>query len=205
MAEPRRFALFVDYQNTYHGARETFHDRNAPSAWGQVFPAEIARLICARPTPSGERIVSDVRVYLGRPSQQRDPKGYAASRKQIAVWEAQGVKVFPRTLRYPRDDALPPQEKGIDVSLAIDFAAGAVDNSFDVGVILSTDTDLVPALEFVADRPGLNVTPEVAAWWGDGANAPLRLSGRHLWCHRLTLEDYERVRDRRSYVRDSDQ
>ncbi len=104
-----------------------------------------------------------------------------------------------RTLRYR--PGLPPEEKGIDVSLAIDFAAGAVDGAFDVGIIFSTDTDLVPALEFVLDRPQLNVTPEVAAWWGDGANAPLAVSGESIWCHRLGAEHYERVRDRRVYVR----
>lgn len=196
---PQRVALFVDYQNVYKGARETFHDKLSPSSWGQVFPRAVGELICALPQPSGDRELSDVRVYMGRPSQARDAKGYAASRRQIAVWERQGVKVMPRTLRYR--PGLPPEEKGIDVNLAIDFVAGAVDGAFDVGIIFSTDTDLLPALEFVLARPELNAKPEVAAWWGDGANAPLAVSGSSVWSHRLTEEHYERVRDRRVYVR----
>jgi len=143
----------------------------------------------------------EVRVYLGRPSQHHDPKGYAAGRRQLAVWEKQGITVVPRTLRYSRDPKIPPREKGVDVSLAIDYAAGAADRRFDVGIIFSTDTDLVPALEFVTERPELGVTPEVAAWRGNGANAPLQVSGARVWCHRLTEDDYERVRDRRVYVR----
>ena len=196
---PRRVTLFVDYQNVYMGARESFHQSDSPSPYGQIFPRALADLICAKPQPPEERTVEEVRVYWGRPSQERDGRGYAASRRQAAVWESQGVSVITRTLRY-RGRAIPPQEKGIDVSLAIDFAAGAVDRAFDVGIIFSTDTDLVPALEFVLNRPELGVTPEVAAWWADGANPPLEVRGaHHLWCHRLTREDYNEVRDRRSY------
>lgn len=195
----QRVALFVDYQNVYMGARESFHGMDAPSSHGQVFPRTVAELICAKPQPPEERTVADVRVYWGRPSQERDPKGYAASRRQVAVWEEQGVTIINRTLRY-RGYSTPPLEKGIDVSLAIDFVAGAVDGAFDVGIIFSTDTDLVPALEFVLQRPDLGVTPEVAAWWADGANPPLAVSDGHVWCHRLTSKDYGRVRDRRNYV-----
>ncbi len=195
----RRVALFIDYQNVYKGARETFHERRSPSSWGQVFPRAMGELICSLPQPADDRELVDVRVCLGRPSQQQDARGYAAGRRQIAVWEKQGVTVVPRTLRYR--PGLPPEEKGIDVSLAIDFVAGAVDGAFDVGIIFSTDTDLVPALEFVLKRPRLNVIPEVAAWWGDGANAALAVSGSSVWCHRLTEEHYQRVRDRHVYVR----
>ena len=195
----QRVALFVDYQNVYMGARESFHQWDSPSPHGQVFPRALANLICARPQPPVERTVADVRVYWGRPSQERDAKGYAASRRQVAVWEEQGVSVITRTLRY-RGAPTPPQEKGIDVSLAIDFVAGAVDGAFDVGIIFSTDTDLVPALEFVLQRPDLGVTAEVAAWWGEGANPPLNVRGARVWCHRLTQEDYAQVRDRRSYA-----
>jgi hypothetical protein len=61
-----------------------------------------------------------------------------------------------------------PGEKGIDVALTIDFAVMAVRGEFDVGVIFSTDTDLKPALEFVAGlgegKPGGMPRAEVAAW-----------------------------------------
>jgi len=35
---PRRTVLFVDYQNAYKGARETFHQRWDPSPYGQIDP-----------------------------------------------------------------------------------------------------------------------------------------------------------------------
>jgi uncharacterized LabA/DUF88 family protein len=57
-----------------------------------------------------------------------------------------------------------PQEKGIDVALAIDFVSMAVAGDFEVGVLMSTDTDLTPALEEVARlTPAQGVRAEVAS------------------------------------------
>lgn len=37
-------------------------------------------------------------------------------------------------------------EKGVDVKLALDIALGAVDNEYDVAVLISSDTDILPAI-----------------------------------------------------------
>ena len=59
--------------------------------------------------------------------------------------------MITRSLRYPRGwPTVPAQEKGIDVALAVDFVKLAVEGDYDVGVMLSTDNDLLPALEVVA-------------------------------------------------------
>ena len=111
-------------------AREAFCLPTDPSSFGQIDPDRLAHLICDRRLPPGApspRTVNEVRVYAGRPSQHRDPKGYAAARRQTARWEANGITVIERTIRYPPNyPSHPPEEKGIDVSLAIDFVAGAV-------------------------------------------------------------------------------
>jgi len=44
------------------------------------------------------------------------------------------------------------REKGIDVKIATDLIAGAVDDKYDVGIIVSSDTDLVPAIDWVRKR-----------------------------------------------------
>ncbi len=61
---------------------------------------------------------------------------------------------------------MPAQEKGIDVALCIDFVAMAIDGLYDVGVIVSTDTDLLPALEFTRNRYAGVRHISVAAWDG---------------------------------------
>ena len=122
--------------------------------------------------------------------------------RQCEAWERSGAVVVPRTLRYPGDwpDSR-AEQKGVDVQLAIDFIAGAIDRDFDVGVIFSTDTDLRPALDFVADRFQRYPRAEAAAWSGPGANRALRSgSSRTTWVHYLGFDDYQSVRDHTDYA-----
>lgn len=44
------------------------------------------------------------------------------------------------------------REKGIDVKLATDLIVGAVDNRYDTAVIVSSDSDLIPAIDWVRFR-----------------------------------------------------
>ncbi|MCK6462310.1 MAG: NYN domain-containing protein [Candidatus Pacebacteria bacterium] len=44
------------------------------------------------------------------------------------------------------------REKGIDVKLATDLIVGAVDNQYDTAVIVSSDSDLIPAIDWVRHR-----------------------------------------------------
>ncbi len=147
----------------------------------------------------GPRILEQVRVYTGRPDGERDPRTHAAHMRQCAAWERSGAVVITRPLRYPRDWPRDrAQEKGIDVQLAIDFVAGAIDDSYDTGIICSTDTDLLPALEFVASRFGRE-RAETAAWLTGGKGSELRLRNPSTWCHRLEQTDYDAVRDPTDY------
>ena len=41
------------------------------------------------------------------------------------------------------------REKGIDVKLSVDLVIGAVDNLYDTAVVISSDTDLIPAIKYV--------------------------------------------------------
>ena len=43
-------------------------------------------------------------------------------------------------------------EKGIDVKLATDLIVGAVDNQYDTALVVSSDTDLIPAIDWVRSR-----------------------------------------------------
>lgn len=44
------------------------------------------------------------------------------------------------------------REKGIDVKLATDLIVGAVDNKYDTAIIVSSDSDLTPAIDWVRHR-----------------------------------------------------
>lgn len=49
------------------------------------------------------------------------------------------------------------REKGIDVKIAIDLMAGAVDDKYDTAIIVSSDSDLAPAMDWVQKRKGKKV------------------------------------------------
>ena len=44
------------------------------------------------------------------------------------------------------------REKGIDVKLATDLIVGAIDNQYDTAIIVSPDSDLIPAINWVRHR-----------------------------------------------------
>lgn len=199
-----RVAVFLDYQNVYMGARSAFHPYGSPSQNGQIDPHRLGRLLASKGPPGVDREFSEVRVYRGQPDSAKDPRGYAANDRQCSHWRTQPkTKVTTRTLRYPR--AWPEeraQEKGIDVQLAIDLVAGAVRSEYEVGILMSTDTDLKPALEFVRDvQSDLYPRCEVAAWSSpDGYSRRLSIPGRQIWCHWLDEADYRSVADSTNYA-----
>ena len=81
----------------------------------------------------------------------------------------------------------------------MDFAVMAVENEYDVGIMFSTDTDLKPALEYVANRAAQRA--EVAAWSAHGQhNSRLSIKGRRLYCHWVGEDVYQQVRDTTNYA-----
>lgn len=49
------------------------------------------------------------------------------------------------------------REKGIDVKLATDLIVGALDDRYDTAIIVSSDADLIPAIDWVRKRKHKNV------------------------------------------------
>ena len=104
-----------------------------------------------------------------------------------------------RLLSYPpRWPAVPPQEKGVDVALAVAMVSLALRDVCDILVVASADTDLRPAIEEV--RAVTDVKVEVAAWWGEHSRQRLSVTGSNLWCHWLRRDEYESVRDDTNYT-----
>lgn len=195
--------VFIDAQNVYNDARRAFFQRADPATHGQVDPVRLSRILTSR-HPSGTngpRNLKQVRIYRGRPDSTKEPRTYGAHMRQCAAWEKAGAKVIARPLRYPHTwPTDPPEEKGIDVQIAIDMVTMAINGELDVALLVSTDTDLRPVLEafFLLPLDPPKVV-EVAAWKAPGFRKALRVSGRHVWCHFLEEDDYRRVCDRRDY------
>ena len=196
----QRVSLFVDLQNFYHGARRAFHPVGGPGSFGQISPWKLGELLCGKSVPdaqSNERLLSEVRVYRGMP--RLGAPGYDAVQRQHASWTNDGVTVITRPLRH-RDHRW--VEKGIDVELAIDVVLGGVEGRFDVGIIYSADTDMLPAIEKIQRRTDLiSARVEAANWWNPPELEFQLGNEAGIWTHRLDSQDYEQVRDPRNYTR----
>lgn len=199
---PDRVALFIDWQNVYRSARRAFYDPSArirPSD-GQIDPVAVAELLCQRGVLGANRELVDVRVYSGRPNPDYDPKTHRAHMQQCAVWEQAGAKVITKPLQYLEGE--PPREKGVDVQIAMDILIGAYERTYDVGILFSADTDLLPPLQFVVSSNQVSARVEAAAWRSSRHQSRLSLPEPYrLWCHYLRYEDYQLVRDPTPYAR----
>lgn len=194
-----RVAVFIDYQNMYKGARSAFFPQTHSHVDGQFDPLKLGGFLKGLRDPTRELVA--VRIYRGMPSNQHDPKGYSAALRQVSLWQKMPlVTVRHRGLNYrvPTD----PKEKGIDVLLAIDFAMLAMRNEYDVGILCSADTDLVPALEEVIHMKGTSAV-ETACW--DDQNRPghsaIGVKGEVIRKYKLDHRAYQLVADQTDYTR----
>jgi uncharacterized LabA/DUF88 family protein len=191
-----RVIVFVDYQNAHGTARRAFKAVNADPASGHVDPLRLGQLLVARRKRPSELV--SVRVYRGRPSPDRQPGSAAANDRQTVAWNRSGmVEVIRRPLLYRYDWPITPaSEKGIDVSLAVDLVRLGIAKVYDVAIVFSSDTDLMPAIETVVDFRLGHV--EVANWSGTNR---LRFPGTQLpWCHSIDERTYRTIDDNTNYT-----
>lgn len=120
-----------------------------------------------KPLPSAHRLCSSA-LHLGLPGRWLGRRGVELTRVNVydaspdeeptedlrAYWEALEHEVDTRMgwgyLR--RSKKLGREQKGVDVLLAIEMMVGAVDNAYDVGLLVAVDGDFVPLLEEIRRR-----------------------------------------------------
>jgi uncharacterized LabA/DUF88 family protein len=94
--------------------------------------------------------LSGVRYYIGAIKQDGSEKAqrmYADRQRLLSKLDRQGIEaVLGHLIRYP-DRTF--HEKGVDVRLAVEMIRLAREDRYDQAYLLSSDTDLVPAVEEV--------------------------------------------------------
>ena len=90
------------------------------------------------------------------------------------------------------------QEKGIDVLMALEMAMGARDNLYDIAVVVSGDSDLVPAIEvaLAADKD----VQTAMRWSPQDQNRKMRTSNLQIPHHRLDARRFNHVQDPTDYA-----
>jgi hypothetical protein len=162
-----RVAVFIDWQNAYKSARTAFGLEAMPNERGNFSPYHVSRILAAGNDRGSSGELVRVEMHRGLPSNERDPKGYAANRRQAAAWVRENQEVVVprlRPLRYdPHDPYAQPEEKGVDVQLALSIVENVLLGHCDVAVLFSYDTDLVPVVETICRLKGADRV-ETACW-----------------------------------------
>jgi len=141
MAKPKikgRVIILVDGSNFYHRLKEPqIAIKNPLNFSYKDFGDWLS---------SGKKLIS-ANYYVGA---VREKKGNLKSKKMLAdqlklfsKLRASGWKIF---LGYIlKSDS--HHEKGVDVKIAVDLLVGAYEDLYDTAVLVSSDTDLLPAID----------------------------------------------------------
>lgn len=203
MSDPRPpYAMaFIDGQNLYQHAKEAFGHHHP-----NYDPLKLHSMVCASRgwQPRG------VRFYTGVPSATREPMwaGYWSNR--VLALKRAGVLVTTRPLRYrtsvafdsngDEQEIIIPQEKGIDVRLALDIVRCALDGQFEVGVIYSQDQDLsevVSDIKHIANAAGKDL--KLACAYPYGPNASSKRGIDKIEWIKIEQHDYDQCLDPKDY------
>jgi uncharacterized LabA/DUF88 family protein len=210
-----RVMAFIDGQNLYKRCRELF---GHPLCHPHLLAEWLA----------GPRTGSPVatRYYTGRPNPNVPGEKTKARNldRRLSVIRKTGVTVVHRPLRYHWDwghqTALPkpgpgvpsqtvtlhpwqrPQEKGIDLVMALDVIEFVLGNHCDVAIIVSLDRDLHEIPLAIRNLRGLINRPvrlEAAVPVPGGRRAPKVLPGFD-FTHQITPQVFGKIRDDTDYT-----
>lgn len=178
--------VYVDYENIRLSLRSAFNLDT-----GHFNPKKLAdRIVARRLRRSALR---EVRVYRTMADPNRDRRRARDDMRRIHRWLSEENTVFVgRPLRYIQNTGV-VMEKGIDVALAIDAIVNAIDRDSDAVVVASRDSDFEPLLETLMVHQAFGRHVETVSVSGMS-----RLSLRRTelpWCHYLSREDFEAIRD----------
>lgn len=185
--DKKRVQIFIDGSNFYYLVLKKFNLDETQ------FDFEKFAIFLAN-----GRVISDMgkRFYTGTVREkQGDMRSKKAMSKQTSFftllkgkgWEIKTSKLKRRIEEIPIDDRVADyknilklgikrikferlREKGIDVKLATDLIVGAVDDKYDTAIVVSSDSDLAPAIDWVRYRMkktieyvGFSILDEVVA------------------------------------------
>jgi len=98
----------------------------------------------------GDRTLISKRYYIGVVRNfDKSEKGENMARSQqklLSNLELEGFTVKRGKIMY---DGGRIREKGVDVKFSVDLVIGAVDNLYDTAIVVSSDTDLIPAIQYI--------------------------------------------------------
>jgi uncharacterized LabA/DUF88 family protein len=133
--------VFFDGQNLYHRAKELWAPRPQVGGSPYGYPGyDVEKLAHALVKLDSQRILSEIRFYTGVPDPKEDYFWHGFWNNKLRYLASRGIHVYRGRINPGG------QEKGVDVSLAIDLIRLTYEQRYDVAIIVSQDWDFGPAV-----------------------------------------------------------
>ena len=148
-----RVVTYIDGQNLYHLAREAWGTDGGALDTPYNWPSyDVAKLAAALAGLNPSSALAKVCFYTGVPNSGRWHRFWNSKLRRL---RNQGIVVTRGAVSRNR------QEKGTDISLAVDLVTDTYEQEYDIAIIVSQDADFAPAVrraKEVARKHGRFVT-----------------------------------------------
>lgn len=142
----QRTIVLFDGQNVYHLAKNAWAPRPIVPSSPYGYPSYDVVKLANRLANRGQgRTLSQVRFYTGVPHQDVSAHWHGFWANKLRFLANQGVHVYRGRINPGG------QEKGVDVSLAIDLIHLTYERAYEVAVIVSQDQDFGPAVKLAKE------------------------------------------------------
>jgi len=144
-----RTIVFFDGQNLYHLAKNAWAPVPHVSGSPYGYPSyDVEKLAACLTTRVPGRALSQIRFYTGVPSAFSSPLWNGFWNNKLRYLGSKGIHVYRGRINPGG------QEKGVDVSLAIDLIQLTYDQAYDAAIIISQDQDFGPAVKLAKQVAG---------------------------------------------------
>lgn len=144
-----RTIVFIDGQNLYHLAKQAWAPRGARVRNRYSWPSyDVVRLAGMLVEMRPGHVLEQIRFYTGVPTPAHGDtqrRWHEFWTNKIRTLRSQGVYVYRGTVNRWG------QEKGVDVSLAVDLVQVTHERRCDAAIIVSQDSDFGPAVRLSKD------------------------------------------------------
>lgn len=140
---PKRALILLDGSNFYHRLKE--------SKVGLTNLLEFNFAEFAKWLARGKKIVSKnyyVGVVRAKPNDTKAQELRRNQQRLFAKLKKQNWEIFRGFIMKTGRDF---HEKGVDVKIATDLTVGAYEDTYDTAILVSSDTDLIPAIAKVKE------------------------------------------------------
>lgn len=136
-----RVAVYIDGSNFYHYLK----DKEIASPKGSKFNFKffVDFLVADRKCISKRYYTG---IFRNVDNTEKSGQLVHGQQKFLAKLENDGFIIKRGRILYDKSRI---REKGTDVKMATDLIIGAIDNHYDTAILISSDTDLIPALQYI--------------------------------------------------------